>query len=120
MWPSRYPQFDIPDVEGVKVKHKEDRHRRGNYEKLREVYKETDWKELEEIKDINKQYERFLELYNKRTEQCIPKAKEEKHEAPDWFNDRCREARDKKEYFLTRWNRHSTELARKRFVLPRN
>merc|ERR1712035_173518 len=91
-------QFDFLvqyDVEGVKEKHKEGRqnYKRGNYEKLREVYKEMYWKELEEIEDINKQYERFLELYNKGTEQCIPKAKEEKREAPHWFNDACREAR---------------------------
>merc|ERR1711980_80850 len=118
-------QFDFLvqyDVEDVKEKYKEDRlnYKRGNYEKVREVYKETDWKELEEIEDINKQYERFLELYNKGTEQCIPKAKEEKCEAPDWFNDRCREARDKKGFFWTRWNRHRTEPARERFLQARH
>ena len=53
-------------------------------------------------------------------EQCIPKAKEEKREAPDWFNDRCREARDKKITSYKRWNRHGTEPARERFVQARN
>merc|ERR1712035_94911 len=106
----------------VKEKYKEDRlnYKRGNYEKLREVYKETGWKELEDIEDINEQYERFLELYNKGTEQCIPTAKEEKREAPDWFNDRCREARDKKETSWKKMNRHRTEPARERFVQARN
>merc|ERR1712035_278838 len=81
-------QFDFLvqyDVEDVKEKYKEDRlnYKRGNYEKLREVYKETDWKELEDTEDRNEQYERFLELYNKETEQCIPKAKEEEEEDGD-------------------------------------
>ena len=73
-------QFDFLvqyDVEGVKEKHKEDRqnYKRGNYEKLREVYKKTDWKELGEIEDMNKQKKSFSELYNKGAEQYISKAK---------------------------------------------
>merc|ERR1712035_206377 len=60
-------QFDFLvqyEVEYVKEKYKEDRlnYKKGNYEKLRKLYKETYWKELEEIEGINKQYERFLEL----------------------------------------------------------
>ena len=51
-------QFDFLvqyDVEGVKETHKEDKqnYKGGNCEELREVYKETDWKELEEIEDID-------------------------------------------------------------------
>ena len=110
------------DVASTKEKHREDRldYKRGNYQKLREVYRETDWKELGEIEDVNKQYEKFIELYDKGTRQCIPKVKETSQKTPDWFNARCKEAKRKKDLTWKRWNRHRTKPARERFVLARN
>jgi len=110
------------DVERSRERHRKERlnYKKGDYQKLREIYKATDWKELSEIEDVNKQYERFLELYTEGTMKCIPKEKELSRKMPDWFNERCRQAKKKKDLMWRRWNRHKARAARRRFILARN
>ena len=46
--------------------------------------------------------------------------RERERSTPDWFNNKCREARELKELTWKRWNRHKTAPARERFVSARN
>ena len=84
------------------------------------MFRKTDWNGLRETEIIDVQYDMFLELYTKGTQQHIPKVKEFKPRTPEWFNARCREAKQRKELTWKRWNRHKIRLTRDRFVTARN
>ena len=97
-------------------------YKKGDYNGLREYFKNTNWERDLTITDINLQNEKFLDFYNKGVEKFIPKIKQggTPQDNKKWFNARCARARKNKELLWKRYSRHRSEPARARYNEARN
>ena len=97
-------------------------YKKGDYNGLREYFKKTNWERELTITDINQQNSKFLDFYYKGVDKFIPKTKQREtpEDNQEWFNGRCKRARDNKELLWTRYNRHRSARARARYNEARN
>ena len=97
-------------------------YKKGNYQGLKEYFRNIDWTRILKITHIDLQNRKFLEHYNKGLEQFIPKFKQRttRKNHKKWFNQRCARSKDHKDLMWIRYKRHGSDAARTRFNEARN
>ena len=85
-------------------------HRRADYNKLRMMFRDCDWKMVFSSNDIETCWERFKAVYNSAVQQCIPIQKTDKKKKPPWLtNDLLKLVRQKQKAWNDHRNKRSAE-----------
>ena len=93
---------------------------KGDYNGLRNFFKNVNWTDMTNEQNINKQYNIFCKTYKKGTKEYIPEFKEYEKPKKCWFNNRCELARDEKNRQWKRYLRHPSDPSLQRYKTARN
>ncbi len=77
-----------------------------NYMVKRFNYSKADFEDAE---DVRKKWDEFIRIYNSAVEKFVPREGARCRKGKEWFNTKCKEARNCKLNVWNRWKKRKTE-----------
>ncbi len=61
-----------------------------DFEKLRKYFVAMDWKDFEDVEDVQEKWDEFIRIYNSAVEKFVLKGGARCRMGKEWFNTKCR------------------------------
>ncbi len=121
---SDHVKMEIEIKEEVPKFNEEYKNERKNYAKadftgLKKFYGELDWNNLLRGMEVQKKYEVFLSKFREGVERYVPRYKVKENKKV-WFNEKCAEAKKKKERAWKKMRKQWNEINREEYRTARN
>ena len=96
------------------------RYNKTNFEGIREFFREVSWTCFDNAGDIEEKWSEFMRIYNDAVQRFVPKGRKNCKKGKEWFNDRCKAARQRKMDAWKRWRRKRDNNNWREYVVARN
>lgn len=106
-----------------KEKHREGRllYSKTDFTGIRKFFQEADWQRIYEGETtVEEKWKTLLDIYNKGVEKYVPRLKEKSKYIQDWFNNRCRVAKERRNRAWNKWRKRRNQRRWQDYINERN